>query len=382
MITAALVVLGDAWPSTRLIGLEWPEFRLRQMIAPGINHFVLLTDRVAPDVVRAIDRLRGDGVNVALARTARDAADMFHPDDHVLVAGGHNIVRMTEIDRLGANGLPAVLCAESGSVAIDLELIDGRHGWTGFACVQGSRIRALAPIAGEWDLASALMRDAVRQKAARVVLPETAIIVDGNHIDRLALARWLTSADSKPAHSNAVAGWGEQFVTARIARAIAIAAEMAMPVMARRMSLGIFTVLSLMMVAAVAEWRIVTCALMFVCLIMEQLRTVASRATAICPRFSAALPRVIAGVGGVAVIAVSRTPIDNGPLAMAFALVLMTIVLRRDQQVPQPRWHADVAGDVIMLAVSSIFGATGFATGLFAATLFTFVSIMRHQRSG
>jgi hypothetical protein len=194
-----------------ILGQPLVELQARQAHAAGAGHIVICTRQVPAGLVAALDRLKSDGINAAIVRSAREAADSIHPDESVLLIGQGCAGSRPLIDRLAQceNTVVAVEELEPGSV--QQELIDAHHAWAGFACIDGALVRKTATIPGDWALGPTLLRLALQAGAARLdVTSDPAFVV--THIRKRSDAEAAASAylrADQPQHS---AGLSAQLV--------------------------------------------------------------------------------------------------------------------------------------------------------------------------
>lgn len=136
--------------------------------AAGAEAILLLSDPEDRSVAAAIDRLRSDAVPVAVARTADDAARMVDAADRLLLVADGAIGEEEEIARLLEGEGFALLTLPDEGVDERFERIDADARWAGFAMLDGRALRDTAPMLGDWDLQSTLLRRAVQQGARKI----------------------------------------------------------------------------------------------------------------------------------------------------------------------------------------------------------------------
>jgi hypothetical protein len=361
---AALIILDDDRPTMPVLGLSWPEFQLRRAVRAGALHLVLVTDRVTRDVVEAVDRLRSEGLSTTLARSNAEVADLFHPDEAVLLLTGSHVVGDAQLTALLGATKPTLLCIDAERAGSAHELIDAKSHWVGIARVDGAQIRATVPVAGDWDLGSTLLRQAVATRAVRVMLTADDLRVDASNADgatRVSQAL-LAAVPERPD------GWGARWIVAPFARLVAGAFPAVLPLLARA---GSWVALMLFVFAPVLRlwtWTPAALAVFVVALATAASARLAASATGIRLRSDRLMNPVrdIAAVALLAQMAVLAWP-DLTPLVLCLGVVAFAVLsgrLAETETSPGTPWLADVAGHAVILFVASFFGPIGLLVGL------------------
>lgn len=276
---AGLILTDDDGQSERgtpralltIAGQPLIEYQVRIARAAGAGHIVVLVDQLPTSLVEAFDRLRDDGIQLDVARTARDAADRIHPDERVVVMTAGAIA---PVEALAAHAKCAdalVLSVPASEQSQHLERIDGEHRWTGLALIPGSTLRATADMLGDWALGPTLLRTAL-QHGARTELAEDVRLV-------------RDEADARQASLALIVG-GPHAGGVGKRRIVAPLAGLAMPwLIARRVPFDLLAVLPLIVLGITA----ITALLVW---------PAASAAAFLLASFAAEAGRRLAAVGG------------------------------------------------------------------------------------
>ena len=202
MPLAALIIADEeqAASAPLVFGLPVIEYQARLAQQAGANHIVIVTAQVAAGLVAALDRLRARGMNVALARTAREAADLVHPDETLILFDAGTIPRSSLLAQLAHGEGMRIATFPLNPRHPERELIDADHAWAGLARIDGSIVRRTAEILGDWALAPTLLRFAVQAGATRERLE------DG---EASPVRNVRTAADAQAVTGSIVAGDGE-----------------------------------------------------------------------------------------------------------------------------------------------------------------------------
>ncbi len=363
MALAALIILDGEAPVAPVLGLSWPEFRMRRAVTAGALHLVLVTDRVTRDVVEAVDRLRGEGLSITLARSNADVADLFHPDEAVLLLTGSTIVGDQQLQAVLEAPKPVLLCIDPDRAGAGHELIDARSHWTGIARIDGGQIRATASMAGDWDLGSTLLRKLVAARAARITVSRDDLLVDASVPTGAAQASraLVASVGEQPR------GWGERWIIGPLVGLAAQNLAAALPLLAR---FGPWTALLLFILAPLLQLRLWPSAAMgvfLIALLVAAGSRLASAATGIAVR-GGRLPVHTrdAAAAVLLVLLVAQAVPDLTAVVLAIGLVALTALADRliGDAATDAHWLADRAGHAIVLFAASFFGAAGLLAGL------------------
>jgi hypothetical protein len=145
-----------------LAGRTVIERQARLAASAGASPIVLLVERVPPELLAAVDRLRSEGVTVTLARSAAEAADAVHPEDRLLLIADGFIGDEALIRRLLAVGGNSLLTVPDLGIDERFERIDAHSRWAGLALITGHTLKQTAPMLQDWDLQSTLLRRTVQ----------------------------------------------------------------------------------------------------------------------------------------------------------------------------------------------------------------------------
>jgi hypothetical protein len=138
--------------------------------AAGAARLVILVERVPPTLLAAVDRLKSQGLEVVVARSAGEAGEALDPDDRLLVLADGLLPAEAHIRRLVALGGAAILTVPDVRVDDRFERIDAHSRWAGLAILDGEMLRRTAAMVGEWDLQSTLLRRAIQSGVRQLSL--------------------------------------------------------------------------------------------------------------------------------------------------------------------------------------------------------------------
>lgn len=153
------------------------EYQVRVARACGVGHIVVVVETLPAGLLAAFDRLRADGIDIDLARTAADAADRIHPDEHVVVISNGVVCSRAVTERLVRHDGPVLLTVRDHPDAALFELIDAQDRWSGLALLPGSLLRKTAAMIGDWTLGPTVLRSAVQAGIRRERVDEVAMVV-------------------------------------------------------------------------------------------------------------------------------------------------------------------------------------------------------------
>lgn len=136
----------------------------------GAGHIILCAGALPAAMVSALDRLRARGLDIGLARSPREAADMLHPDEKVLVFANVVFIQDGELMELVTSDAPTVLTLPEPWGRDRFERIDATDNWAGVASLPASMVRETVAMLGDWAFAPTLIRRAVQQGVTRAPL--------------------------------------------------------------------------------------------------------------------------------------------------------------------------------------------------------------------
>jgi hypothetical protein len=183
-----------------LAGRTLVERQAKLAALAGARKIVVLVERVAPDLLAAIDRLRREGLTVMLSRSAEEAAGQVDPSDPLLLIADGFIGDEAQIRRVVAATPPTLLTVPDTAVDDRFERIDADCRWAGLALIDGALLAETASMLRDWDPQSTLLRRAV-QSGARMLSVRSE---GAGPPAELTIAERI--ADLSPVHRRIVAG--------------------------------------------------------------------------------------------------------------------------------------------------------------------------------
>jgi hypothetical protein len=172
-----------------LTGRTLVERQARLVAAAGANPIVLVVERVPQALLAAVDRLRRQGLNIVLARSAEEAAEAVHPGDRLLLVADGLLMGEGHVARLLANPGRSILTVADTKVDDRYERIDAESRWAGLALLDGDMLKQTAAMLQDWDLQSTLLRRAVQSGGKQLPLrgePEDDQLIVAERTDDLA----------------------------------------------------------------------------------------------------------------------------------------------------------------------------------------------------
>ncbi|MDB5672853.1 MAG: hypothetical protein JWO25_3812 [Alphaproteobacteria bacterium] len=153
-----------------LTGRTLVERQARLVAAAGANPVVLAVERVPQALLAAVDRMRRQGLNIVLARSAEEAAEAVHPGDRLLLVGDGLLAGEGHIARLLSTPGRSILTIADSKADDRYERIDAENRWAGLALIDGDMLKQTAAMLQDWDLQSTLLRRAVQAGARALPL--------------------------------------------------------------------------------------------------------------------------------------------------------------------------------------------------------------------
>ena len=159
-----------------IAGHSLVEYQVRTARAAGAGHIVVLVDQIPAVLVAAFDRLRGDGIDIEIARDTRDAADRIHPEEQLLVFAEGIVADGAMLAALIAAGKRVLVTVPDSEATASYERIDASDRWAGLALLDGQLLRETVAMLGDWTLGPTLLRAALQGGAARMPVPDGLVL--------------------------------------------------------------------------------------------------------------------------------------------------------------------------------------------------------------
>lgn len=138
-----------------------------QAIRLECQHVIICAGPLPSALMGAVDRLKSRGVDVALARTPREAADLLHPEEQVLLFAAALILPDEELAGVAALRQPTLFTLPEIWGRDRFERIDAQHNWAGIAVLPAAMIRDTVAMLGDWAFGPTVLRRAVQLGAVR-----------------------------------------------------------------------------------------------------------------------------------------------------------------------------------------------------------------------
>jgi hypothetical protein len=358
------------------------ERQARLAFAAGAEPVVVVVERVTAALGAAIDRLRAEGVNLVLARSAEEAAEAVHSNDRLLLVGDGLVAPEAAIARLVALEGPAILVVPDLRVDDRYERIDAQSRWAGLAMIDGQMLKQTASMLRDWDLQSTLLRRAVQAGARQ-------LSVRGDAEDELPLVA-ETEEDLAELEAKIVAGahvrrgdWVSRYLLGPVER---LATRLLMPTSVTPTAVGLAATLliGLAGLAFAKHWLGLGLAFLLLATPLDgigdrlaSLRLQGNRGPswwgALLPAFSAGILLLLASV-----LAPTR---GWGCVALAGTIIAFSLALRIEAQgreLPGKVWLAEPKGmSWLMLPFAA---ANLWATGLTMLAVYAGASFFWAQR--
>lgn len=356
----AILAIADEGQGTPVLGASLLETQIRFARAAGAEHAVIFAERLTPQLLAGIDRLRRDGLSVDLARTVTDTSEMIHPEETVILVKAEIIIPSARLVQLLQRAEPMLLCVRDEPANVRYERIDATARWTGWAVIDGGLLRRTTAMVGDWDLGSTLMRRAVQEGAARVVLPPAdavrELIAVRDPIDAVQAGRRLVAATDP-----VIAGWATGMLLAPAARRFAQFVGEA-GVEARWVIIAAFALFASSVLSAFAGWIVASLVFLLAGQLCDLTGDVSARATATATPWDGWRYPVRAGSAVVVILAMGITLFFRSLQWGCVILALVTIASTwlggaLDRENPSfARWRSDPSG-------LALIGLAGFIVG-------------------
>lgn len=198
----ALLCIGDVSPSdgdialplSPLFGQPMIHHMIKSLQRIGITQFCIGVDSVPGALLSYRDDIAKQGVDLRFVREPNAMAVLFGADTRALVLRADTIWDIGLIGRALQDGGPLVATVEERAENHIFERIDLNNRWAGLAVLELASLEALTQLPDGWDMASALLRQALQDGVKLWPLKQNEI-QDG-HVRKLENSGDLMAAQS------------------------------------------------------------------------------------------------------------------------------------------------------------------------------------------
>lgn len=236
-----------------LAGRTLIERQARLAAGAGASVIVILVESFPAELVQAVERLRGEGLQVVTARTAAEAAAAVPPGMRLMLVADGFVGDRTHIERLMGADRPVLLAVTDRGFDDRFERIDADMRWAGLALVDADLLREAAMMPSDWDVQSTLLRRALQTGVKPLPLVDEREAAELGIVERRQdfaelQRRILAGAGSGPRN------WLSRYVLAPIER-IATGAIMASPATPTMIGTAGAALMAGALVAFAFDWR-------------------------------------------------------------------------------------------------------------------------------
>jgi hypothetical protein len=198
----ALLCIGDvspaegevALPLTPMFGKPMIHHTIKTLQRAGITQFCVGVDTVPGALLTYRDMLAKEGLELRFVREPSAIATLMSADTRALVLRADTIWDADLIDRALRHNSPFIATVEERAENQMFERIDLNSRWAGMAILDRNSLAALTQLPEGWDMASALLRQAMQDGVTLWPLKQSEI-QDG-HVRRLENVAGLAAAQS------------------------------------------------------------------------------------------------------------------------------------------------------------------------------------------
>lgn len=165
----ALLCLGDVdhgavLPVAPIFGQPLLHHIVKQLERLRISRFFIGVDSVSGALLSYGDRAKQSGLDVKFVREPQALAAEISPETSVLVLRVDTLWSSEMLGKAIAEQRPLIATVEERSENQNFERIDLNHRWPGLAILERRSLDALTALPDGWDMASALLRQALQDK--------------------------------------------------------------------------------------------------------------------------------------------------------------------------------------------------------------------------
>lgn len=162
---------GDGLRATLpLAGRTLIERQARLAAEAGARPIVVVVERQPPELAAAFARLRAEGLDILVARSAAEAAKAVQPGDRILLMADGLLADDAQVETIVDTEGASLLTVPDLRFDDRFERIDAESRWGGLAMIDGQTLKHTAAMLQDWDLQSTLLRRAVQGGARQIGL--------------------------------------------------------------------------------------------------------------------------------------------------------------------------------------------------------------------
>jgi len=200
-------------------GLTLIEYQARILIAAGASQIIVAVQRVTPELLGALTRIRRRGVVVDPVRTAVEAGERLHPLARVVMLADGLVTTETVVEAVAQDGGDALIVVPVVDAPPGWERVGAQMAWAGVARVEAGRIVELARLPRDYDVQSTLLRLADQAGARHLTLAGGAMR-EGHGIEHRAAALAVRGRLVLAALVEGRRGWYNRWVAGPVARLV------------------------------------------------------------------------------------------------------------------------------------------------------------------
>ncbi|OYY68995.1 hypothetical protein [Sphingomonas sp. 28-63-12] len=159
------------------------EFQARLLVTAGAGQLIIVVNRLTPELVGAVNRMKRRGIGVDIVRSAGEAEAKLHPLARILIIADGLVTTDSVIALLSGEGSDTLLVTADADALPGLERVGADAIWAGLARVEAQRIADVAALPKDYDFESTLLRVTAQAGADHLLLPGGAAR-EGHGIER------------------------------------------------------------------------------------------------------------------------------------------------------------------------------------------------------
>lgn len=149
--------------------------QIEMVASAGISRVLIAAEGPSGGLARVIERARAAGLDVQAVHSPRDLSTKIGDAATLVMVGDGLFGRASLFSELVATTGPFIAIVDDDIRHAAHERVDVNHLWAGIACVPAALVHKLTDLPDDWNIESALLRQAVQSDLPRVRIADRCL---------------------------------------------------------------------------------------------------------------------------------------------------------------------------------------------------------------